>query len=53
MTAERDLRVHPPARVYLERKQSEGKSRRKRSAAQKGQLVRSVYTTLKNESALT
>jgi transposase len=46
-------RVHPPARAYLERKQSEGKSRREALRCLKRQLARTVYTTLKSESALT
>src|SRR5215216_6278364 len=46
-------RVHPPARAYLERKQSEGKSRREALRCLKRQLARTVFTTLKNESALT
>jgi transposase len=46
-------RVHPPARAYLERKQSEGKSRREPLRCLKRQLARTVFTTLKNESALT
>jgi transposase len=46
-------RVHPPARVYLERKQSEGKSRREALRCLKRQLVRTVFTALKSESALT
>jgi transposase len=46
-------RVHPPARAYLERKQSEGKSRREALRCLKRQLARTVYTTLKTESALT
>jgi transposase len=46
-------RLHPPARAYLERKQSEGKSRREALRCLKRQLARTVYTTLKNESALT
>ena len=46
-------RVHPPARAYLERKQSEGKSRREAIRCLKRQLARTIYTTLKNESALT
>jgi transposase len=46
-------RVHPPARAYLERKQSEGKSRREAIRCLKRQLARTVYTTLKTESALT
>jgi len=46
-------RVHPPARAYLERKQSEGKSRREAIRCLKRQLARTVYTTLKAESALT
>jgi hypothetical protein len=46
-------RVHAPARAYLERKQSEGKSRREAICCLKRQLARTVYTTLKAESALT
>jgi transposase len=46
-------RVHAPARAYLERKQSEGKSRREAIRCLKRQLARTVYTTLKEESALT
>jgi transposase len=46
-------RVHAPARVYLERKQAEGKSRREAIRCLKRQLARTVYTTLKAESALT
>jgi transposase len=46
-------RVHPPARAYLERKQSEGKSRREAIRCLKRQLARTVYSTLKAESALT
>jgi transposase len=46
-------RVHPPARAYLERKQSEGKSRREAIRCLKRQLARTVYTTLSTESALT
>jgi transposase len=46
-------RVHPAARAYLERKQSEGKSRREAIRCLKRQLARTVYTTLKAESALT
>jgi transposase len=46
-------RVHAPARAYLERKQSEGKSRREAIRCLKRQLARTVYTTLKTESALT
>jgi transposase len=46
-------RVHPPARAYLERKQSEGKSRREAIRCLKRQLARTVYTTLKSEPSLT
>jgi transposase len=46
-------RVHPPARAYLERKQNEGKSRREAIRCLKRQLARTIYTTLKSESALT
>jgi transposase len=46
-------RVHPPARAYLERKQSEGKTRREAIRCLKRQLAWTVYTTLKTESALT
>jgi transposase len=46
-------RVYPPARAYLERKQTEGKSRREAIRCLKRQLARTVYATLKAESALT
>lgn len=46
-------RVQPPARAYLERKQSEGKSRREAIRCLKRQLARTVYTTLKSEPLLT
>jgi transposase len=46
-------RVHGPARAYLERKQSEGKSRREAIRCLKRQLARIVYTTLKSEPSLT
>jgi transposase len=46
-------RVHAPARAYLERKQAEGKSRREAIRCLKRQLARTVYTTLRAESALT
>jgi transposase len=46
-------RVHPPARAYLERKKAEGKSNREAIRCLKRQLARTVYTTLKAESALT
>ena len=46
-------RVHPPARAYLERKQSEGKSRREAIRCLKRQLARTVYNTLKASPALT
>jgi transposase len=46
-------RMHPPARAYLERKQSEGKSKREALRCLKRQLARTVYTTLKNEPLLT
>jgi transposase len=46
-------RIHPPARAYLERKQTEGKSRREALRCLKRQLARTVYTTLKSEPLLT
>jgi transposase len=46
-------RVHPPARAYLARKQTEGKSRREALRCLKRQLARTVYTTLKAGPALT
>jgi transposase len=46
-------RTYAPARAYLERKQNEGKSRREAIRCLKRQLARTIYTTLKNESALT
>ena len=44
-------RMHPPARVYLERKQAEGKSRREALRCLKRQLARTVFNTLKASSA--
>jgi transposase len=46
-------RWHPPARAYLERKQSEGKTRREALRCLKRQLARTVFNTLKNEHPLT
>lgn len=46
-------RVHPAARTYLERKQTEGKSRREAIRCLKRQLARVVFNTLKAEAALT
>jgi transposase len=46
-------RVYPPARAYLERKQGEGKSRREAIRCLKRRLARTVYITLRSESALT
>ena len=46
-------RVHAPARAYLERKQNEGKSRSEAIRCLNRQLARTIYTTLKTESALT
>jgi transposase len=46
-------RMHPPARAYLERKQTEGKSRREAIRCLKRQLVRVVFNTLKANPALT
>lgn len=46
-------RVHPQARAYLERKQSEGKSRREAIRCLKRQLARTVYTTPRSGSSLT
>ena len=46
-------RWHPPARAYLERKQSEGKTRREALRCLKRQLARTVFNTLKNEPLLT
>jgi transposase len=46
-------RYHPPARDYLERKRSEGKSRREAIRCLKRLLVRTVYQTLKTSPALT
>jgi hypothetical protein len=39
--------------LYLERKQSEGKTRREAIRCLKRQLARTVYTTLKSEPLLT
>jgi transposase len=46
-------RYHPPARAYLERKQSEGKSKREALRCLKRLLIRTVFNTLKTETALT
>jgi transposase len=46
-------RYHPAARAYLERKQSEGKSRREAIRCLKRQLARVVFNTLKESPALT
>lgn len=46
-------RVHAPARAYLERKQTEGKSRREAIRCLKRQLARVVFNTLKTSPALT
>jgi hypothetical protein len=46
-------RTYAPARACLERKQNEGKSRREAIRCLRRQLARTVYTTLKTESALT
>jgi transposase len=46
-------RYHPPARAYLERKQSEGKSRREAIRCLKRQLARAVFNTLRASPALT
>ena len=46
-------RVHPAARVYLERKQTEGKSRREAIRCLKRQLARVVFNTLKASPVLT
>jgi transposase len=46
-------RYHPPARAYLERKESEGKSRREAIRCLKRALARVVFNTLKTSPALT
>jgi transposase len=46
-------RVHPAARAYLERKQTEGKSRREAIRCLKRQLARVVFNTLKAGPVLT
>src|SRR5262249_10233228 len=46
-------RYHPAARTYLERKQSEGKSRREAIRCLKRQLARVVFNPLKASPALT
>jgi transposase len=46
-------RMHPPARVYLERKQAEGKSRREAIRCLKRLLARTVFNALKETPALT
>jgi transposase len=46
-------RYHPAARAYLERKRSEGKTRREALRCLKRQLARVVFNTLKTSPALT
>jgi transposase len=46
-------RCHPAAQAYLQRKQTEGKTRREALRCLKRQLARTIYTTLKNEPLLT
>jgi transposase len=46
-------RYHPAARVYLERKQNEGKSRREAIRCLKRLLARVVFNTLKSDPLLT
>jgi len=46
-------RYHPDARAYLERKQTEGKSRREAVRCLKRLLARTVFNTLKASPALT
>ena len=46
-------RHHPGARVYLERKQAEGKTRREAIRCLKRLLARAVFNTLKTNPALT
>ena len=46
-------RYHPEARAYLERKRSEGKSKREALRCLKRQLVRVIFNTLKASPALT
>lgn len=43
------MRCHEPARDYIQRKMSEGKTKREAIRCLKRQLVRRVFTTLKNE----
>ena len=46
-------RYYPAARVYLERKQAEGKSKREAIRCLKRHLARTVFNTLKTSPALT
>jgi transposase len=46
-------RYHPPAQAYLERKQTEGKSRREAIRCLKRTLIRVIFNTLKASPALT
>ena len=46
-------RVHPPGRAYLERKQTEGKTRREAIRCLKRLLARTVFNTLKASPTLT
>jgi len=43
------IRCHPPARDYVERKMSEGKTKREAIRCLKRQLVRVVFTTMRSE----
>ena len=51
--ANTQARYHPTARAYLERKQTEGKSRREAIRSLKRLLIRVVFNTLKTSPALT
>jgi transposase len=46
-------RVHPAARAYIARKKAEGKSNREAIRCLKRQLARTVFNTLKADTALT
>lgn len=47
------MRCHEPARIYVERKMSEGKTKREALRCLKRQLVRTIFNTLRSESMST
>jgi transposase len=45
------LRVHPPAREYIARRISEGKTKREALRCLKRHLIRTIYNTMNNTNA--